>query len=798
MLRHIRWILIALCLVMSIGISFQEVRGQTASCPELFKQANLLLTQAKDSFDKGDMATGKALVKAALALLKPCLTSASCASAPQVSLILEQVDSQTKVSDSISLVSGAQALLTTCAGGASSTTATPTRRPPSATPRPTLTRLPTLTRVPTRPPRPTIAPTSNFKGTIAFTAFSGSATSLYLKKGGDERIQRVTIGLTPGNPSFSPDGKQVAFSALVSGSSLSDIWVMDIDGNNLRNISNNNATDVNPVWSPDGKSIFFLSNRDRRTTTSLEYAVYSVDTEGFNVTRITSPSAALISFQRIAVSPDGKSIATRYGTGISTRITVFDMDGKEQYTIQNAYPLTNLSWSPDGKEILYGGRLIGELTTQPVRAFKVGTSTAATPEEIGVDVITDVTTLRWSPDGQQIAFTQQIQPGSFSYRVLYIYDLATKTQSALTSLSYDVAEIDWTTTEIDLDAVATAVAARPTATRTPTRTPIPPRPTLEPTNDFDETVVFTSNLAYGQTSFTFDIYIQSGGSEPRRLTSGFTNNNAPILSPDGKQIAFASTRNSATYDIFVMDVDGKNVVNLTNRGASQDYSPSWSPDGKRIAFYSNRDGVQSSAYGLYVMNADGSEVRQLTEPSTLTSSLYRPKWSSDGKFIAIKTGSPSRIVVYDTEGKEQYRLNNIVVIYGFDWSKDDKQFVFVGQTATNSFAAARVFTVRAEATATATALLPDVADVSFVSWVSGTTKIAYSQGLITGNSFGRRVMYTYDIAAKETAAITSADQDVYDFSWIETKIDTADFGLAAVTPTPFPTRAVTPTIAATP
>ena len=72
------------------------------------------------------------------------------------------------------------------------------------------------------------------------------------------------------------------------------------------------------------------------------------------------------------------------------------------------------------------------------------------------------------------------------------------------------------------------------------------------------------------------------------------------------QIAFTSNR-VGNWEIYVMDIDGKNQQRLTNN-ASDDWSPSWSPDGKRIVFSSERDGDRE----IYVMDADGGNPQNLT------------------------------------------------------------------------------------------------------------------------------------------------------------------------------------------
>ena len=75
-----------------------------------------------------------------------------------------------------------------------------------------------------------------------------------------------------------------------------------------------------------------------------------------------------------------------------------------------------------------------------------------------------------------------------------------------------------------------------------------------------------------------------------------------------EKIAFVSDR-EGNRDIYVMDTDGSNGVRLTDHSAD-DYSPAWSPDGSRIMFLSDRD-YHFDQTGLYVMNADGSNVSRL-------------------------------------------------------------------------------------------------------------------------------------------------------------------------------------------
>lgn len=100
----------------------------------------------------------------------------------------------------------------------------------------------------------------------------------------------------------------------------------------------------------------------------------------------------------------------------------------------------------------------------------------------------------------------------------------------------------------------------------------------------------------------------------------------PALSRDGKKMYFASTRHRPTADIYVKNVDGTAVTQLTT-DPSHDVMPAISPDGQRIAFASNRNG----SWDIYVMNIEGGQAVQVTSD---TADELHPTWSPDGRTIA--------------------------------------------------------------------------------------------------------------------------------------------------------------------
>src|SRR2546421_2612574 len=119
------------------------------------------------------------------------------------------------------------------------------------------------------------------------------------------------------------------------------------------------------------------------------------------------------------------------------------------------------------------------------------------------------------------------------------------------------------------------------------------------------------------------------GSDRKQLTFGQENEREPVWSPDGTKIAFAKER-GAFSEIFVMNADGSDQRRLTQ--SKFDQSHTWSPDGTQIAFW-RMDNIpmSPSSMGIFVMNADGSDQRAVAS----TSFFLQPAWSPDGLKLAV-------------------------------------------------------------------------------------------------------------------------------------------------------------------
>ena len=108
-------------------------------------------------------------------------------------------------------------------------------------------------------------------------------------------------------------------------------------------------------------------------------------------------------------------------------------------------------------------------------------------------------------------------------------------------------------------------------------------------------------------------------------------------------------------EIYLMDANGANQINLTQDLWHHDADPHWSPDGTKIAFESDRTGV----VGIYVMNANGSNQVRVTGPTTYD---LDPSWSPDGSKIAFcssrEVSQNYEIYVMNGDGSDQTRLTN--------------------------------------------------------------------------------------------------------------------------------------------
>jgi TolB protein len=165
----------------------------------------------------------------------------------------------------------------------------------------------------------------------------------------------------------------------------------------------------------------------------------------------------------------------------------------------------------------------------------------------------------------------------------------------------------------------------------------------------NNSIVFTS-----ESNGSADLYrVKADGTGLTRLTDNPAYDDQAAFSPDSKQLVFVSTREGGAANLWTMDLSTLRAKRLTS-GKDGDFRPSWAPDGKWIAFSSSRGNAMPFAHGrwerlqvadIYVVHPDGSGLRKLTTSGNFCGS---PKWTSDS----------SRIVTYcmDAEATLANRL----------------------------------------------------------------------------------------------------------------------------------------------
>jgi Tol biopolymer transport system component len=427
------------------------------------------------------------------------------------------------------------------------------------------------------------------------------------------------------NPAWSPDGTRIAFT---SGRPEPDdgIYVMNADGSNQTKLTSSLGADSQPDWSPDGSRIAFASTRD-----GSNFEIYVMNADGSNPTRLTNNSQ----FDgEPAWSPDNTKIAfTSYVDG-DQEIYVMNADGSNRTRITNNPVAWDGSphWSPDGVRIVY-------TTFQSFRPeIYVMNSDGSNLQNLTNNPADDYSPA-WSPDGARIAFTSD-RDGNPE---IYVMNADGSNQINLTKTNYplqdgspawspDGTKIAFTRTDtIHVSQIYVMNADGSNQTRLTDRQFGSLDPAWSPDGN---KIAFGTLGLFGDWDFITadEIYVMNAdGSNQINLTNNPGFDSQPAWSPDGARIAFTRVPSDtvadplAEPDIYVMNADGSNQIRLTNNAAA-DSDPAWSPDGTRIAFLSDRHGNGGGNTEIYVMNADGGSPTRLT--NNLDAGNGRPAWQS--------------------------------------------------------------------------------------------------------------------------------------------------------------------------
>jgi dipeptidyl aminopeptidase/acylaminoacyl peptidase len=224
------------------------------------------------------------------------------------------------------------------------------------------------------------------------------------------------------SPNISPDGKNILFTRgwvdKTSDQSRSNLWIVDIEGKRVRELTHGNWRDFSPVWSPDGKKIAFLSDRDETT----QIHVMWLDTrEVAQLTHLDRSPGSL------RWSPNGKKLAFTLFIPDDESILPVKLPKKPEGAkwAKPAVIVDRLSWSRDGR---------GPTPKGNTHIFVIDAELGGTPKKVTSGDYSH-SDPQWSQDGKKIYFSAIRKPDAEYLRgdsEIYSVDLSTLKIKTLT------------------------------------------------------------------------------------------------------------------------------------------------------------------------------------------------------------------------------------------------------------------------------------------------------------------------------------------------------------------------------
>jgi Tol biopolymer transport system component/DNA-binding winged helix-turn-helix (wHTH) protein len=354
-------------------------------------------------------------------------------------------------------------------------------------------------------------------------------------------VQVTTHGGLDMHPAISPQGDAIAFASDRSGAF--EIYVRGLTGNSREvPLTSDGHHNVQPAWSPDGRFIAYHSLRHG--------GIWVIAARGGTPRQLVPVGA------KPAWSPDGGRLAYQtdeqgdtapngFSAQAGSRIWIVDANGQNARQV-TAHPRgghASPSWSPDGRSIVF--------------------SVFDAAEDNGI-------------------WTRSVESGETwpLHRALSLYDpVFTRDQSAVY-----VAGADALLVRIPIDPRTHRPSGR---AETLPVAGVPGVRGLSISSD-------GSRLALAGLSLDSQIWMLSVGpdgtsrGDASALTSDTSRRNSlPVVSPDGKKIAYMSIRRGELPNVWLMDADGRNAIQLT-ADETAEHKPSWFRDSRRVAYLSKR------------------------------------------------------------------------------------------------------------------------------------------------------------------------------------------------------------------
>ena len=407
--------------------------------------------------------------------------------------------------------------------------------------------------------------------------------------------QLTTLSGWEADPSLSPDGRWVVYQGRQAGNW--DVYLQSVPGEAPINLTADSSDDdTQPAFSPDGEQIAFRSERGGgglfvmgRTGGSVRRVIDG----GYNPSWSADATMLVYATEEVSYTPYSRSTVSHLWT-----VNVATGERRQLSDVDAVQP----AWSPNGQRIAFWA------APPPGSQRDIWTIAAAGGEPVRVtdDTAADWSPV-WSPDGKYLYFASDRGGTQNLWRVR-------------------------------IDEASGHVTGPAEAITSPS--PYAGNPSLSATGDrlVYESWVGARNVVRAMFDPARGVVVDRAVPVTAVFGRYWT---LPDVSPDGQWLAFQSTLSE--MDIFVSRSDGTGLRQLT-KDPAMDRMPTWSPDGTRVAFYSNRGG----GYNVWVVNADGSSLKQLT--ASPTHGIEFPVWSPDGARMVVGQLRPtSKAMIIDTE-----------------------------------------------------------------------------------------------------------------------------------------------------
>ena len=472
---------------------------------------------------------------------------------------------------------------------------------------------------------------------------------------------------TNGRVSFaalSPDGKMFAYA--LKELEQNSLWLGFVDGGEDKQLRPSETGRYNDLaFSADGNAVLFtFSGADSR-----ESVLYRMPTLGGAREKIRNK---VVSF---GVAPDGQRYAFgRYSEETKThQLVVAYLNGGEDVIVDlpglRSFGTESISWSPDGSTIAFSATPVGEPHHQVFSVAAVG----GLASKLTTYGWKEVIKTSWTYRGPALLLVAQEKDSNTSVSYSQIWRVSLPKGDAV-QLTHDLSSYRSVLNSIGSSLLTVEL-------RQMNNIWVAPYSDLSKASQVtfgtfgkydglwgldwtaDDKIVFTSTDHQSQVISQMD----ADGGNVRQLTAPGYNDSMVNASADGKYIVFQSTRAGHGSDIWRMNSDGSNVVQLTNDGKS--HHPFIAPDSRSVYFKSFADG----SGGLRRVSIDGGESEKLTDKE-----VSFPTVSPDGTRIAAGVGTS--LAVFSINGGEPEKIFDLTrfgtLSLNTAWTKDSKAIVY--------------------------------------------------------------------------------------------------------------------------